>query len=198
VLICTRDTYNGTMNSNHQRRVIAEGKYLRLVAASGWEWAERVNASGAAVIAALTDDQRLLLVEQYRIPMQCRVLDLPAGLVGDDPGAADEPTIAAARRELFEETGYEGDDWHFALSGPASPGLATEVYSLFVVRGVRKTGQGGGDAREAIEVHAVPLADLDVWLETKRQSGVMVDPKIYLGRCFLVGYFPFQSFHGST
>ena len=173
------------MNTSDPRRVLAQGKYLRLVAQSGWEWVERTNASGAAVIAAVTDDACLVLVEQYRIPMQCRVLDLPAGLVGDDPGAASEPMIDAARRELYEETGFEGDDWQFAVSGPASPGLATEVYSLFVVRGVKKTGPGGGDARENIEVHVMPLAELDAWLAAKRQNGVMIDPKIYLGRCFL-------------
>ncbi len=93
--------------------------------------------------------------------------------------------IDAARRELFEETGYEAADWHCAVSGPASPGLATEVYSLFVVRGARRTGAGGGDARENIEVHVVPLAGLDDWLDARRQSGVIVDPKIYLARFFL-------------
>jgi ADP-ribose pyrophosphatase len=137
------------------------------------------------VIAAVTEDERLILVEQYRIPMQCRVLDLPAGLVGDDPGTSGEAMIDAARRELFEETGYEGEDWHFAVSGPASPGLATEVYSLFIVRGVKKTGPGGGDARENIEVQAVSLRELDGWLDDRRRRGVMVDPKIYLGRYFL-------------
>jgi ADP-ribose pyrophosphatase len=105
--------------------------------------------------------------------------------VGDDPGAAGEAMIDAARRELLEETGYEGSDWRFTVGGPASPGLATEVYSLFTVRGVKKTGPGGGDARENIEVHVVPLAELDAWLDAKRQSGVIVDPKIYLGRAFL-------------
>jgi ADP-ribose pyrophosphatase len=175
------------MSRSDERRLLAEGKYLRLVAQSGWEWVERVNTSGAAVIAAVTDEGSLILVEQFRIPMQRRVLDLPAGLVGDDPGAAGEALIDAARRELYEETGYEGGEWHFAVSGPASPGLATEVYSLFVVRGVKKTGPGGGDARENIEVHLVPLAGLDAWLDAKRRSGVMVDPKIYLGRCFLDG-----------
>jgi ADP-ribose pyrophosphatase len=173
------------MKISDSRRILTEGKYLRLVAQSGWEWVERVNASGAAVIAALTDDERLILVEQYRIPMQCRVVDLPAGLVGDDPGAIGEASIDAARRELFEETGYEGVDWSIAVSGPASPGLATEVYSLFLVRGVKKTGAGGGDARENIEVHAVPLAELDAWLDARRKDGVLVDPKIYLGRYFL-------------
>ena len=183
------------MDTIHERRLLAEGNFLRLVTQSGWEWVERVNASGAAVIAAATDDERLILVEQYRIPMKCRVLDLPAGLVGDDLAVAGEAMIDAARRELFEETGYEGADWHLAVSGPASPGLATEVYSLFVVRGLQKTGPGGGDAGEDIEVHAVPLAELDAWLEAKRQSGVMVDPKIHLGRFFLAAY---PSFRGSA
>ena len=173
------------MNTNNERRVLAEGKYLRLVAQSGWEWVERVNAAGAAVVAAETEDHCIVLVEQYRIPMHGRVLDLPAGLVGDDPGAAGEAMIDAARRELFEETGYEGADWRLAVSGPASPGLATEVYSLFIVRGVRKIGPGGGDAGENIQVHVVPLDELEAWLDTKRQNGVIVDPKIYLGRYFL-------------
>ncbi len=187
------------MNASNERRVLAEGKFLRLVAESGWEWVERVNASGAAVIAAVTGDDRMILVEQYRIPMHCRVLDLPAGLVGDDPGTAGEAMIDAARRELFEETGYEGTDWRFAVSGPASPGLATEVYSLFIVRDVKQTGPGGGDAREKIEVHAVPLAELDSWLDAKRRGGVIVDPKIYLGWAFLgCAYPPVASFLGST
>jgi ADP-ribose pyrophosphatase len=173
------------MNTSHERRVLAEGRFLRLVEQSGWEWVERVNATGAAVIAALTDDDCLVLVEQFRIPMQCRVIDLPAGLAGDDPGKDGEAMVDAARRELFEETGYEGRDWHFAVSGPASPGLATETYSLFTVRGLTKSGPGGGDARESIEVHVVPLAELDAWLDQKRRSGVIVDPKIYLARWFL-------------
>jgi ADP-ribose pyrophosphatase len=155
------------------------------VAQSGWEWVERTNSDGAAVIAAVTDDSRLVLVEQYRVPMHSRVVELPAGLAGDEPDFAHEATIETARRELYEETGYEGGTWQFAVHGPASPGLATEVYSLFIARGVKKTGPGGGDTRENIEVHAVPLADLDGWLDAKRQSGVIVEPKIYLGRYFL-------------
>jgi ADP-ribose pyrophosphatase len=173
------------MNTDNERRVLAEGKFLRLVAQLGWEWVERTNCTDAAVIAAVTDDQCLVLVEQYRIPLACRVLDLPAGLVGDEPGDAGEATIDAARRELFEETGYESTDWRYVLHGPASPGLTTEAYSLFIVRGARRTGAGGGDARESIEVHTVPLAELDDWLDAKQRGGVVIDPKIYLAMYFL-------------
>jgi ADP-ribose pyrophosphatase len=181
------------MNTDNERRLLAEGKFLRLVAQSGWEWVERTNATDAAVIAAVTEDGCLVLVEQYRIPMHCRVVDLPAGLSGDDPETAGEATIDAARRELFEEAGYEGSDWRFAVHGPASPGLTTESYSLFIVRDAKRTGAGGGDQRENIEVHTVLLAELDAWLDAKRRDGVIVDPKIYVGRYFLE-----SSFRGST
>ena len=172
------------MNTNNERRVLAEGKFLRLVAQSGWEWVERTNCTDAAVIAAVTEDQCLVLVEQYRIPLACRVLDLPAGLVGDEPGDAGEATIDAARRELFEETGYESTDWHYVLHGPASPGLTTEAYSLFIVRSAKRTGAGGGDPHEKIEVHSVPLAELDTRLAAKQHSGLVIDPKIYSARYF--------------
>jgi ADP-ribose pyrophosphatase len=173
------------MNTDNERRVLAEGKFMRLVAQSGWEWVERTNTDGAAVIAAVTDDDRMVFVEQYRVPMHCRVVELPAGLAGDEPDFAGEAMIETARRELFEETGYSGGSWQFAVQGPASPGLTTEAYSLYIARGVTKTGPGGGDTHEDIEVHAVPLSELDGWLDAKRKSGVIVEPKIYVGRYFL-------------
>lgn len=172
------------MDQSNERRMLAEGKFLRLIAGSGWEWVERVNARGAAAIAAVTEDGRLVLVEQYRVPLAARVVDLPAGLVGDEPGAAQEAMIDAARRELFEETGYEAPRLEFATEGPASAGLTTEVYTLFLARDARRAGPGGGDAGEDIQVHVVPLEGIEDWLEDKRRSGVIVDPKIYVGLYF--------------
>ena len=115
-------------------RVVAEGKFLRLVVADHWEWVERVNASGGAVIVAVTPDRHLVLVEQYRIPIGARLLELPAGLAGDTPDAAGEATIEAARRELLEETGYEASDWQMLIEGYSSAGLTNESYHLFLAR----------------------------------------------------------------
>jgi 8-oxo-dGTP pyrophosphatase MutT (NUDIX family) len=93
------------------RRILAEGKFLRLVVENGWEWVERRNTQGAVVIAAITEHNEIVLIEQYRIPLAARVIELPAGLAGDEPGSRHEALIEAARRELLEETGYFGSTW---------------------------------------------------------------------------------------
>jgi len=67
---------------------------------------ERVNARAVVVIVPLTAERRLLFVEQYRAPVGRKVIEFPAGLVGDEPGREQEDLIEAARRELLEETGY--------------------------------------------------------------------------------------------
>ncbi|MCE5303412.1 MAG: NUDIX hydrolase [Planctomycetaceae bacterium] len=163
------------------RQTLAEGRFVRLVAADGWEWVERVNASGAVVLVAITEDDELLLVEQFRIPLGRRVIELPAGLVGDGAGRQREEQGEAARRELLEETGYQADAIEFLLDGPSSAGLAAEVYSLFLARNVRRVGPGGGDGSEDIQVHRVPRTEAEAWLDVKRRVGVMVDPKVYAG-----------------
>ena len=86
------------MKHSEPRRVLAEGRFARLVAENGWEWVERVNASGAVVIAALTRDNQLVLVEQHRVPLGRRVVELPAGLVGDGAAGRDEALADAAQR----------------------------------------------------------------------------------------------------
>jgi ADP-ribose pyrophosphatase len=62
------------------------GKFLALVKEGHWEYADRTNATGASIIVAVTEEQKLLLVEQYRIPVHARTIELPAGIIGDDAG----------------------------------------------------------------------------------------------------------------
>lgn len=163
---------------------MAEGRFLRTVAQDGWEWVERTNASGAVVIVAVTEGRELVLVEQYRIPLAARVIELPAGLVGDQSGQPHEDLAEAARRELLEETGYEAATLEYLTEGPSSAGLASEVFALYLARNARKIGLGGGDSSESIQVHTVPLDSAPQWLESRRKQGIMLDPKIYAGLYF--------------
>jgi ADP-ribose pyrophosphatase len=161
------------------------GKFLALVREGRWEYAERVNASGAAIIVAVTDDQKLLLVEQERIPCCARTIELPAGIIGDEPGAGDESHAVAARRELLEETGYDAEMIEPLTTGPASSGLTSEIVTLFRAKRLRRTGKGGGVAHEEITVHEVPLSNVHEWLQNKARDGVLIDPKIYAGLYFI-------------
>lgn len=167
------------------RQVLAEGRFARLVAQDGWEWVERVNTSGAAVIVAVTREGELLLVEQYRIPMGARVIELPAGLAGDLAGSEHEQVVEAAHRELLEETGYKAETIETLTEGPSSAGLSNETYTLLLARNVERVGPGGGDEGEDIEVHRVPLSAAAAWLESRRRAGVHVDPRVYAGLYFV-------------
>jgi len=154
------------------------GRYLGLVERQHWEYTTRVNASAVTVLIPLTDKDELLLVEQFRVPVNSVVTELPAGLVGDleDPG---EPLLEAAQRELEEETGYVSGQLDILLTCPSSAGLSDEQVTFVMARQLRQTGSGGGDESEDISVHKIPLAEVDQWLAGRLALGHQVDPKIY-------------------
>jgi len=154
------------------------GRYLSLLERDGWEFASRCNASGVVVIIAVTDDGAIVFVEQYRKPVRARVIELPAGLVGDhvDPG---ESVIEAARRELLEETGYAAAHLDVLMACPSSAGISDEIITFVRATGLRRTGPGGGDASEEIEVLVIPLEAVDLWLAEQYSAGKPMDPKIY-------------------
>jgi len=154
------------------------GRYLGLKERDHWEYAYRTNASGVVVIVPVTDADEMVLVEQYRIPVDSRVLELPAGLVGDN-GDFDEDFEAAAHRELIEETGYRAACLKKLLTSPSTPGMADEMITIFFASGLERVGPGGGDGTENITVHHVPLDTAVDWLEARMAAGVMLDPKIY-------------------
>jgi ADP-ribose pyrophosphatase len=141
--------------------------------------------TGIVAIVAVTEGKKLILVEQFRPPLQKRVIELPAGLAGDVPGAEEEELAVAAQRELEEETGYTAKTMKLAATGVPSAGLCDEIISIFVAEGLMKTGDGGGDASEDIVVHEVPVDHVLAWLEQKQKEDMLVDLKVYTGLCFV-------------
>jgi len=166
---------------NEEEVILAEGRWVRLVRRGTWEYLERRGRGDAAVLVPITAGGELILVEQLRKPFLRRTIELPAGLIGDEVGAADESALEAARRELEEETGYGGGTMVLAASGPVSPGLTTEFVHFFVARNLIKQSAGGGVPGEDIIVHAVGLADVRGWLAAKEAEGLMIDVKIWAG-----------------
>lgn len=162
------------------------GSHLRLVVRRGWEFVERPGVRGIVVVVAVTPGGRLLLVEQRREPVGARVVELPAGLVGDDGSPAGEPLEEAARRELLEETGWDAARMERLAAGPPSAGVSSEVVTFFRARGLAKTGPGGGVDGEEIAVHEVPLGEVAAFLRSREAEGALVDPKVWAG-LFLLG-----------
>jgi ADP-ribose pyrophosphatase len=158
--------------------ILGEGRFLRLLRRGRWEYCERKNLSGIVVIVAVTDALEIVLVEQERKAVRARVIELPAGLAGDQ---GEETLDAAARRELLEETGYEATRWERLLDATPSPGMCSEVVTFFRARGLKKGGPGGGDETEQIRVHLVPLKGADAWLRARAQAGFLLDEKVYVG-----------------
>ena len=166
--------------------VIAQTPHLRLVARGGWSYVERRTASGVVCVAARTKDDRIVLVEQYRPPVACRVIELPAGLCGDIADEADELLETAARRELLEETGYRANRLRNVATVASSAGMTNEVATLFVADDIEKIAAGGGDESENITVHEIPFDEVHEWLRRAQESGKLVDARVYGGLYFLL------------
>lgn len=156
------------------------GEWLRMKRRGHWEYVERTHGEGMAVIViAVTPEDRVLFVEQYRIPLGRRTIEMPAGLVGDDH--AGDTLADAARRELVEETGWEPARVDVLLTGPTSAGMSSERIAFVRATGLRKVGDGGGVGDEAIIVHEVPRVEAPAWLMRKGREGYELDLKLWAG-----------------
>ncbi|HEY3322353.1 MAG TPA: NUDIX hydrolase [Planctomycetota bacterium] len=175
------------MKKNSAVTVIAQSNHLRFVRRGTWEYVERKGISGIVGIVAVTPENKLLLVEQFRPPLNKCVVELPAGLAGDIPSARTEALATAAKRELLEETGYRARSMKYLAEGTSSAGLCDEVITLFRATGLTKVNAGGGDAHEKIVVHEIPLRQLRNWLTRKQRAGCQIDLKIFAGLYFVEG-----------
>lgn len=129
-----------------------------------------IDHPGAVGVAALDDADRVLLIRQYRQPVEGYLFELPAGL-RDVPG---EEPLVTAQRELLEEAGYEADEWHILLDFYNSPGGSTEAFRCYLARGLREVDGGRPATGEAEEAH-LPR----VWLPLDDAATLVLDGSLH-------------------
>ncbi len=156
--------------------LLGAGRFLQLESQAGWEVCRRRSGHRVVGVVATDTEGRLLLVEQHRPPVGGPVIELPAGLWGDED--ADEPALAAAQRELLEECGHGGGTWTRLADCPASAGMTDESMVLFAAVGVHRISDGGGVAGEDIRVHAVPQAEVMDFLRKAGSRGCSFDGRV--------------------
>lgn len=161
---------------------IFEGKRVVVFERDDWEYVERKKATEAVAVIAVTNDGEVILTEQHRKPVDARVIDWPAGLVGDD---GENDPAATAKKELEEETGFRCERVELLARGPSSPGITSEIVSLYRAHGVSRVGKGGGVGSEKITVHVIPRASVERWLRDREREGVLVDLKLWSGLHFV-------------
>jgi ADP-ribose pyrophosphatase len=154
-----------------------QGRFITAKRQGKWEYVARARNIQAAVIVAIEDDH-VLLVEQYRVPLGRYSLELPAGLVGDETEGED--VLDSAGRELEEETGYRAAQIESLGEFYSSPGLASEGFTLVRATGLTRVGEGGGTDDEQIVVHRIALDALPAFVAAKRAAGVAIDVKMLL------------------
>jgi len=155
-------------------KTIFKGKKIVVRERDGWEFVERKSAKEAVAIVAVTNG-RLILTEQYRRPVDARVIDLPAGLI-EEHGPAE-----TAKRELEEETGFKCERVRLLAKGPTSPGITSEIVHYYRAVQPKRSGKGGGVGDEDITVHLITLSGIEKWLKKQR---ALVGAKVWAGLYF--------------
>lgn len=163
-----------------QEKIVWQGKFVTAKVNGKWEYVSRSRGIRAAVIVAIDEDGCAILVEQYRVPLGCNCIELPAGLIGDHDDAADEDDLVAAARELEEETGYRAGRMEPLGQFWSSPGMLSESYTLVRAHDLVRVGPGGGTEGENITVHRVSLGELPKFIAERRRMGDAIDGKLLL------------------
>ena len=138
---------------------IYEGRIINLrvdkvTVVSGTSTREIVEHNGGSVIAAVTDDNKIIMVKQFRKPMESPILEVPAGKLDGDEDPAD-----AALRELSEETGYTAGKLEKLTEFYPSVGYTTEVLHIYLATDL-KPGACHPDENEVLEVMEMDLEEV--------------------------------------
>ncbi len=165
-----------------EKKTIKEGRFLRFVISNyidsygqtrEWESFERINCNGIVAIVPVTNLGELVLIKQFRPPVNGYVVEFPAGL-NDRMETLEE----AAHRELLEETGYSARDMIFLASGPLSSGASGEILTAYLAKGLEFKGFGQRDETEELEILKVPVREIEDELDRLKSEGNYVDLKI--------------------
>lgn len=160
-----------------EAKIVWQGDWITVRQQGTWEYVGRARGIRAAVILAV-EDGHALLVDQYRVPLGRRCLELPAGLIGDDHDG--ENALSAAARELEEETGYRAARVESLGEFFSSPGMVSESFTLVRAHGLTRIGNGGGVDGEDIVPHRVALSNLPDFIAQKRAEGYAMDVKLLM------------------
>jgi ADP-ribose pyrophosphatase len=163
---------------NEPEQIVWQGRFLTTKVRGKWEYVARARGIRAAVILAIDDDNHVLLVEQYRVPLGRPCIELPAGLIGDHHVGEDDTTAAA--RELEEETGYRAGRMETLGEFWSSPGMVSESFTLMRAHELRQIGPGGGLDSEDITVHRVALDNIAGFIAERRALGDAIDVKLLM------------------
>jgi ADP-ribose pyrophosphatase len=165
------------VSDDELEEVMWQGRFITAKRRGKWEYVGRARGIKAAVILAVEDDH-VLLVEQYRVPLGANCIELPAGLIGDyDDG---EDALTSAARELEEETGYRAGSLQIIGEFFSSPGMVSESFTLVRASDLTKVSDGGGVDGEDILVHRIELSALPAFVQAKRAEGCVVDVKLLM------------------
>jgi ADP-ribose pyrophosphatase len=135
---------------------------------------EIADTPDAVAIVALDAQKRAVLVSQRRVATGAKLLELPAGLVDE----GEEP-LAAAQRELREETGLHGGSWRELASFWTSPGFVNERVSVFVAEGLEE-GEPEPDEGEDIEIVRWTLPEVEARLHEMEDATTLIGLLLYL------------------
>ncbi|WP_391208875.1 NUDIX hydrolase [Psychrobacillus sp. L4] len=125
---------------------------------------EIVKHPGAVAVMAITEDKKIILVEQYRKALERSIIEIPAGKI--EPG---EPPEVTARRELEEETGYTSSNLQYVQSFATSPGFADEIIHLYFAENIEKmTGKADLDEDEFVELVYVSIKEMESLIKNKQ------------------------------